>query len=133
VTYQDACNISRNGGLWKEGREIIKYIAKDFRDMEPNSELNHCCGGGGGFIPMGAEFKKRRMESGRIKAEQIKATGAKTIIVPCHNCFDQIKDLNKEYDLGLKIVSFKEVITEAMIIPDKFKPVETNDEDDAQE
>jgi Fe-S oxidoreductase len=131
VTYQDACNISRNGGLWKEGREIMKYIAKDFRDMEPNSEYNHCCGGGGGFIPMGAEFKKRRMESGRIKAEQIRATGAKTIIVPCHNCFDQIKDLNKEYNLGVKVVSFKEVITEAMIVPEKFKPVEI--EDDAQD
>jgi hypothetical protein len=60
-------------------------------------------------------------------------TGAKTIIVPCHNCFDQIKDLNKEYNLGVKVVSFKEVITEAMIIPEKFKPVEIDDEDDAQD
>ena len=80
---------------------------------------------------MGAEFKKRRMESGRIKAEQIRATGAKTIIAPCHNCFDQIKDLNKEYNLGIKVVSFKEVITEAMIVPEKFKPVEI--EDDVQD
>ena len=133
VTYQDACNISRNGGLWKEGREIMKYIAKDFRDMEPNSEYNHCCGGGGGFIPMGAEFKKRRMESGRVKAEQIRATGAKTIVVPCHNCFDQIRDLNKEYDLGVNVVSFKEVITEAMIVPEKFRPVEADDDGDAQD
>jgi Fe-S oxidoreductase len=133
ATYQDACNISRNGGLWKEGREIMKYISKDFRDMEPNSEYNHCCGGGGGFIPMGGEFKKRRLESGRVKAEQIRATGAKTIIVPCHNCFDQIRDLNKEYDLGVKVVSFKEVITEAMIIPEKFQPIEKDDEGDAQD
>ena len=65
VTFQDPCNVSRNGGLWEEGREIIKYLAKDFRDMAPNREYNHCCGGGGGFIPMGAEFKKRRMESGK--------------------------------------------------------------------
>ncbi len=122
VTYQDPCNVSRNGGLWEEGRAIMKYIAKDFRDMSPNREYNQCCGGGGGFIPMGAEFKKRRMISGKVKADQIKATGAKTIIVPCHNCFDQIRDLNKEYDLGVKLVSFKEVITETMIIPDKFKP-----------
>jgi len=77
---------------------------------------------------MGAEFKKRRMESGRIKAEQIKATGAKIVITPCHNCFDQIGDLNKEYHLGIKVVQFKEVITEAMIIPEKFRPVETADE-----
>jgi Fe-S oxidoreductase len=128
VTYQDPCNVSRNGGLWNEAREIMKYIARDFRDMTPNSVYNHCCGGGGGFIPMGAEFKKRRMESGRIKAEQIRVTGAKIVIAPCHNCLDQIKDLNKEYDLGVKVVSFKEVICEAMIIPEKFKPAEIADE-----
>lgn len=129
VTYQDPCNISRNGGLWDEARAIMKYIAKDFREMTPNGIYNHCCGGGGGLIPMGPEFKKRRMESGRIKAEQIKATGAKIVIAPCHNCFDQIRDLDKEYDLGIKVVSFKEVITEAMIIPEQFKPVENGDEE----
>lgn len=130
VTYQDACNISRNGGLWEEGRMLVSYLAKDFRDMTPNRDHNHCCGGGGGYIPMGPEFKKRRMISGKVKAEQIKATGAKTIIVPCHNCFDQIGDLNKEYNLGVKVVSFKELICEAMIIPDKFKPL---DDDEAGE
>lgn len=130
VTYQDPCNVSRNGGLWEEGRAIIKYLAKDFRDMSPNSVYNHCCGGGGGFIPMGAEFKKRRMESGRIKAEQIRATGAKIVIAPCHNCFDQIRDLNKEYELGVKVVSFKELISEMMLIPDKFKPVEAEEDEE---
>jgi Fe-S oxidoreductase len=78
---------------------------------------------------MGGEFKKRRLESGRIKAEQIKATGAKIVISPCHNCFDQIRDLDKEYNLGIKVVQFKEVITEAMIIPEKFRPIETEDEE----
>ncbi len=78
---------------------------------------------------MGAEFKKRRIESGRIKAEQIKATGAKIVISPCHNCYDQIKDLNTEYNLGVKVIQFKEVISEAMIVPEKFRPVDTDDEE----
>jgi Fe-S oxidoreductase len=77
---------------------------------------------------MGPEFKRRRMESGRIKAEQIKATGAKIVIAPCHNCTDQINDLNKEYQLGIKVVSFKELITEMMILPDHLKPVEAEEE-----
>ena len=76
---------------------------------------------------MGPPFKRRRMESGKVKANQIKATGAKIIIVPCHNCFDQIRDLNKEYDLDVKVLSFKELITETMIIPEKFQP---KDEDE---
>jgi Fe-S oxidoreductase len=130
VTYQDPCNVSRNGGLWEEGRMLLSYLAKDFRDMTPNRDHNHCCGGGGGYIPMGPEFKKRRMISGQVKAEQIRATGAKIVVVPCHNCFDQIGDLNKEYNLGVKIVSFKELICEAMIIPDKFKPLDDEGDDE---
>jgi Fe-S oxidoreductase len=122
VTYQDPCNVSRNGGLWEEGRKIISYIAKDFRDMSPNREHNHCCGGGGGYIPMGPEFKRRRMEAGRVKAEQIKATGAKIVITPCHNCFDQINDLNEEYELGVKALTLKEIICEMMVIPEEMKP-----------
>jgi Fe-S oxidoreductase len=132
VTYQDPCNVSRNGGLWDVGRELVNMLCGDFRDMSPNREHNHCCGGGGGYIPMGAPFKKRRMESGRVKAEQIKATGAKYVIVPCHNCFDQINDLNKEYELGVKVVSFKEIITELMVIPEQFQPMEEEEGAQAQ-
>ena len=122
VTYQDPCNITRSGGLLKEGRYIVQQLANDFRDMTPNREYNHCCGGGGGYIPMGPPFKKRRMASGKVKADQIRATGAKIVIAPCHNCFDQIRDLNTEYNLDIKVKSFKEVISETMLIPDHMKP-----------
>lgn len=127
VTYQDPCNVSRNGGLWEEGRKIIGYLAQDFRDMSPNREHNHCCGGGGGYMPMGPEFKARRLASGKVKADQIQATGAKIVIAPCHNCFDQLNDLNKHYDLGVKVVSLKEIICEIMVIPEKYKPVDEHD------
>lgn len=121
VTYQDPCNISRNGGLWEEGRRIIGYIAEDFRDMAPNRDRGHCCGGGGGIIPMGPRYRPVRMETGRVKAEQVRATGAKTVITPCHNCFDQITDLNEKYDLGVKARSFKEIILQCMVVPERFK------------
>ncbi|MFC1799226.1 (Fe-S)-binding protein, partial [Thermodesulfobacteriota bacterium] len=122
VTYQDPCNISRNGGLWEEGRKIIEFLADDFRDMSPNRDYNHCCGGGSGLIPMGPEIKKHRMASGRVKAEQIRKTGAKVVITSCHNCLDQVRDLNEEYSLGVEVKFFKEVICETMIVPDRFNP-----------
>ena len=128
VTYQDPCSLSRNGDLAGYARAIIPYIVEDFREMTPNRDHNHCCGGGGGFIPMGPPFKKRRLASGRIKAEQIRATGAKIVITPCHNCYDQLNDLNKEYDLGIKVVAFKDLIVESMIIPDKYKPQPQDEE-----
>jgi Fe-S oxidoreductase len=128
ITYQDPCNVSRNGGLWEHARKIIPYIAEDFRDMAPNREHNHCCGGGGGIMPMGPDYKTFRMASGKLKADQIKATGAKIVITPCHNCFDQINDLSEEYELGVTALSFKEIIVESMIIPDHMK-LESENED----
>ena len=107
----------------------MSYIAEDFRDMAPNRDHNHCCGGGGGIMPMGPQYKPVRMVSGRVKAEQIKATHAKIVIAPCHNCFDQINDLSEEYDLGVKAVSLKELIVESMIIPERMQiPAEEGDE-----
>ncbi|HDL90542.1 MAG TPA: (Fe-S)-binding protein [Thermodesulforhabdus norvegica] len=128
VTYQDPCNVSRNAGLWEQGREILKFVCNDFRDMSPNRHYNHCCGGGGGFIPMGGPFRKRRLRAGRVKAEQIRKTGAKIVVTPCHNCYDQLNDLNKEYDLGVRIVSLKELLVETMIVPDHLKPDSAGDE-----
>ncbi len=121
ITYQDPCNVSRNGGLWEEARNIIPYIAEDFRDMSPNRDHNHCCGGGGGIMPMGPKYKPVRMATGRVKAEQIRATGAEIVITPCHNCFDQINDLSEEYDLGVTALALKEILVEAMIVPEHMK------------
>jgi Fe-S oxidoreductase len=121
ITYQDPCNVSRNGGLWEEARNIISYIAEDFRDMSPNRDHNHCCGGGGGIMPMGPKYKPVRMATGRVKAEQIRATGAEIVITPCHNCFDQINDLSEEYDLGVTALALKEILVEAMIVPEHMK------------
>lgn len=124
VTYQDPCNISRSGGLWEQARYMLNELCTDFRDMSPNREYNHCCGGGGGYIPMGPPFKRRRMQSGKIKAEQIRTTGAKIVVVPCHNCFDQIKDLSKEYDLGVKVVHFKTILAPMIQFPAHLKSEE---------
>jgi Fe-S oxidoreductase len=121
VTYQDPCNVSRNGGLSEIGRKLTALLCEDYREMTPNRAYNHCCGGGGGILPMGPDYKPTRMANGRTKAEQIRATGAKVVIAPCHNCFDQVRDLGEEYDLDIHVTSFKELIVEMMILPDRFK------------
>ena len=127
-TYQDPCNVSRNGGLARAGREVVRYLTDDFVEMEPHGEYNFCCGGGGGFIPMAGPFRERRLKAGKVKAEQIRATGATICITPCHNCYDQLRDLNKEYDLGIRVLSFKEMFEEALIIPDELKAKEDDEE-----
>lgn len=117
VTFQEPCNLVRNGGLQTAIRELAELCADDVRPMSYEGNYNYCCSGGGGSIPMGPEMKKKRMDSGKIKADQIRETGAKVVFVPCHNCIDQIRDLNKEYDLGITAMHFKEFIAHNMVIP----------------
>ncbi|WP_084502234.1 (Fe-S)-binding protein [Fundidesulfovibrio putealis] len=128
ITYQHPCNLSRSGDLGELGDELMEMLCEKYVPMEPHREWSHCCCGGGGFIPMGADYKKTRMIAGKVKAEQIQKTGAKFVLVPCHNCTDQINDLNKEYDLGIKVMSFKELICELMELPPHMKPEGEEDE-----
>ena len=100
VTVQDPCNIVRGRGLHDKLRYVVNAICEDFRDMEPRFEHNYCCMAGGGTINCGPPWKKSRMKSNRVKADQIAATGAHTVITPCHNCHSQIHDLSEHFEGG---------------------------------
>lgn len=113
VTFHDPCNVARRGGVVNEPREIIHALGADFIEMEPHGVANYCCGGGGG-LGATSEFGKVRMQMGRIKAEQIKATGAKIVITSCFNCLTQIRSLNKEYDLGIEVKNILELVAYAV-------------------
>lgn len=115
VTYHDPCQVGRNAGFYDEPRYIMKKIAADFRDLTPNRERNWCCGGGGGLVAM-AELEKFRIQTGKLKAEQIKKTGAKVLVTPCENCRLQIDNLNAAYGLGIKISSVMDFVANNMII-----------------
>ncbi|MGD8719917.1 MAG: (Fe-S)-binding protein [Candidatus Zixiibacteriota bacterium] len=115
VTLHDPCNLVRWGGIVEPQREILRRAVSDFVEMTPNREQNFCCGGGGGMLSM-TEYGDRRVESGRIKAEQIRATGAKIVAAPCHNCADQLLELNKKYKLGVEIKAVVELVYEALVL-----------------
>lgn len=121
VTLHDPCNLIRKSGIpgiAETPRNILKRVVTDFREMWPNREYNYCCGGGGGAMGMGSEYKKEvRMKKGKAKAEQIKQTGAKIVVSPCHNCFDQLEDINKEYGLGIKVVQMIHLVDKALVLP----------------
>lgn len=126
VTYHDPCNQARSGGIVDEPRYLLKRAVEDFREMTPNGVDNICCGGGGGALTMG-EFRSRRLEVGRVKAEQIAATGAKIVATSCHNCIDQIFELNRHYKLGIKVHNLCELIAEAVILPSKKAPIDIDE------
>ena len=123
VTYQDSCNYIRNAGLKECAREIMSYIAEDFREMDPCEEHNFCCGGGGGLNGIG-RYREQRNIGMRVKRDQILATGAKLVITPCHNCWDAIRDLEEIYRIGIRWSFLKPLLIKMAVIPDHMKPPE---------
>jgi len=115
ITLHDPCNLVRNGGVIEEQRFVLSNACSNFVEMTPNREQNYCCGGGGGQLAMG-EFKERRIAAGKIKAEQIRKTGAKIVATPCHNCIDQLSELNLEYKLGVEVKTVAEIVADALIL-----------------
>jgi Fe-S oxidoreductase len=116
TTLHDPCNLVRHGGLTEPQRRILRRCAGDFREMSPHGIENFCCGGGGGQLAMAA-YKERRMRAGGMKARQIQESGAKVVVAPCHNCIDQLMELNKEYKLNVQIRTVAEVVADALRIP----------------
>jgi Fe-S oxidoreductase len=113
VTLHDPCNLVRAGGVIEEQRYVLGHAVKDFVEMSPNRANNYCCGGGGGQLSMG-EYRDRRIEAGEKKAEQIGETGARIVATPCHNCIDQLMELNKVYELNVEIKTVAEIVADAL-------------------
>ena len=99
-TVQDPCNIVRKTErqqMADDLRFVIKTIVgeENFVDMVPCGVNNYCCGGGGGALQGG--FPEERRAYGKIKFDQVMATGAKYVVAPCHNCHAQIEDMGHHY------------------------------------
>jgi len=114
VTLHDPCNLVRHGGICEAQRRVLRASAANFTEMTPNREHNFCCGGGGGQLAMG-RYKSRRLKSGGMKAQQIRDTAAEVVVTPCHNCVDQLGELNKEYKLKVQIKTVAEVVADALV------------------
>jgi Fe-S oxidoreductase len=114
ITIQEPCNIVRGSGLGEKLRYIMKAACSDFRDVHPRYEHNYCCAAGGGVINCGPPWKKTRVVGNRVKADQIRETGAETIVTPCHNCHSGIEDIVGYYKMPVHVVFFSEILVDAM-------------------
>lgn len=120
VTLQDPCNIIRRAGAADKFRYFVNATCEDFREMEPNREHNFCCNAGGGLAGL-SNWTAHKARGNRVKAEQIKETGAKYVITPCHNCSTGIKDVIKYWDLGVKNIFFDEILVATMEMPEELR------------
>ena len=108
-TVHDPCNYVRKSvmayGDSPNNGEKTRWIAQQcidpshYREMIDDPLNNLCCGAGGGAWAM--PYEKERMDYSKVKADQIRNTGAELVIAPCHNCRDQIlKGLGPEHKKG---------------------------------
>ncbi len=114
VTFHDPCNIVRGKGLHEKARYIIAKTCENFIEMTPNREHNFCCGAGGGVINCGPPYKSKRMQASRVKAEQLKNTGADVVITPCHNCHSGIDDILHHYKIPMSVTFMVDILTTTM-------------------
>ncbi|NQU24771.1 MAG: (Fe-S)-binding protein [Candidatus Nealsonbacteria bacterium] len=115
VTYHDSCNFARSCGMVEEPRELLNLVCTDFREMYPNRAENYCCTGGGGAMSM-SEYTPQRLKSGKVKAEQLKATNTEVVITSCHNCVDGLTDVIRHYELGMEVTQLVNLVANAMVI-----------------
>lgn len=64
-------------------------------------------------------YAERRLKAGQMKADQIRTTGAKVVVAPCHNCIDQLAEINRHYKLGVDIKTVTEMVADALVLPTK--------------
>jgi len=106
-TVQDPCQIVRKSygdPIAEDLRFVVRSLVgeENFIDMQPNRSNNFCYGGGGGFLQAG--LKEERLTYGKLKDNQIQATGAAYCIAGCHNCHAQIHELSEHYGAGYHVV-----------------------------
>jgi Fe-S oxidoreductase len=118
MTYHDSCNLARSCGMTEEPRELLGLVCMDFREMYPNRAENFCCTGGGGAMSM-SEYTPRRLKSGVVKADQLRATGAQVVVTSCHNCVDGLSDLIRHYQLGMEVTQLVNLVASAAIVPER--------------
>ena len=121
ATYHDPCNYGRKAeklfghGYFDEPRWILSQCLDNWVDLYPTQQLQICCGGGGGTLTTG--YNDERIYYGRRKMEQIRATGASMVVVPCHSCHGQLQNIKSHYGFeGLQVKYLWELVADCLIM-----------------
>jgi len=121
ATYHDPCNYCRKAekrfghGFYEEPRWIMDRCLENWVDLWPNRGHQICCGGGGGTMTTG--YNEERIYYGRRKMDQIKATGAAMVVVPCHSCHGQLNNIKDKYEMeGLTVKYLWELVSDCLIL-----------------
>ena len=121
TTYHDPCNYGRRAlkrfghGFFEEPRWILSQCVENWVDLYPNRLHQFCCGGGGGALTTG--YNEERIYYGRRKMEQIRASGADMVVVPCHSCHGQFNSIKATYGMeNLTVKYLWELVADCLVL-----------------
>jgi len=85
VTYQDACHLAHGQGIRQQPRELIEALPVETRPL-PYSDT--CCGSAGIYNIVQYDMSMKLLDS---KMEDIKETGADTVVTANPGCYLQLQ------------------------------------------
>lgn len=113
-TYHDPCNMGRKADMLDPPRVIMNRAVADFVELRPGRMENLCCGGGGG-VDLMPESGEVRQQVGGLKIEQIKRSGADTVVTGCLSCQSSLAGLAKHYGHKLKVLTLGQTVANALV------------------
>ncbi len=112
VTYHDPCDLGRNAGVFDAPREILRAIpGLTFVELASNRNQSICCGGGGNLEMADAALSGR---VARNKIEEVRQTGAGTVVTACQQCVRTIKGKVRREKLDLEVVDITDMVVRSM-------------------
>jgi heterodisulfide reductase subunit D len=112
VTYHDPCDLGRASGVYEAPREILRAIpGVELVEMKGNREQCVCCGGGGNLEMVNPDLSAKLAQA---KIEEIKATGAETVITTCQQCIRTIQTTARRKKIPIGVMDITEFVLKNM-------------------
>ncbi|MGB9803609.1 (Fe-S)-binding protein [Desulfofundulus sp.] len=113
VTYHDPCHLKRGQGVWSEPRKILATIPG--LALKEMAESDRCCGSAGSFCLTHYELSMKILKR---KVENIKATGAQTVVTGCPSCRLQIEYGLNQAGIFIPVVHTVELLSQVYSLTD---------------
>ncbi len=62
------------------------------------------------------DWRDSRLQYGKVKADQIRATGAKKVVTACDNCLHQIMELGEHYDHDITVSNVSQQLVDSLVV-----------------
>ena len=111
IVYHDPCYLGRYRNVYAEPRSVVSHSGQ-LLEAERHAERSFCCGAGGGLAFLGEETGER---VSHVRAEELVATGAKTIGTACPFCNSMFRDaLTSASDAAPQLLDIAQLTARAL-------------------